>query len=69
MTPRYLREARERFRAAADSLRLGVISGRAELREAGQVSAEAWELAERLADELEQRLGELEDAERRAGLR
>jgi hypothetical protein len=69
MTPRDLEQARQRVRDAAESLRLGMISGRAELREAGQVSPEAWELAERLAGELGERLGELEAAEQRAGLR
>lgn len=66
MTPSPLEEARDRVRTAAKALTLTAHSGRVELRTAGQVRPGTWDLADHLGLELERRLGELEQAERRA---
>jgi len=64
-----LEACRARVRSAVKSLQLAIGQGRAELRGAGAISDQAWELADQLARDLEERLGELEVAERAAGLR
>lgn len=69
MTPSPLEEAAGRVRAAAKAITLATHSGRVELRTAGAVAPGTWTLAEHLGHELEERLGELERAERSAGLR
>lgn len=66
MTPSPLEEARGRVRSAAASLQLATQAGRVELRTAGELTDAAWELADHLAGELTERLGELERAERLA---
>lgn len=64
-----LEAARARVRSAVETLKLAIGNARAELRGAGAISDEAWTLADKLAVQLEERLGELEQAERAAGLR
>lgn len=66
MTPRPLEEARDRVRAAATAITLATYSGRVELRTAGAVAPGTWTLCDHLGRELEQRLAELERAERQA---
>lgn len=63
MTPSPLEEAQSRVRTAAASLQLATQSGRVELREIGGIAEATWELADHLAGELIERLGELERAE------
>lgn len=56
-------------RETAGTLQLAIATGRRELQERGAVSDDAWSTIEELADQLTWRLGELERAERLAGLR
>lgn len=56
-------------RETAGTLQLAIATGRRELQERGAVSDDVWSTIEELADQLTWRLGELERAERAAGLR
>lgn len=67
--PGELEACQARVRSAVETLKLAIGNARTELRGIGAISDEAWELTERLAVQLEERLGELEQAERAAGLR
>ena len=63
-------EASKRLaRETAGTLQLAIATGRRELAERGAVSEDVWSTIEELADQLTWRLGELERAERSAGLR
>lgn len=61
--------AGRRVRDAAAALKQAIDNGRVEHEENGSLSEATWNLLDLLNDQLIERLGELEQAERRAGRR
>lgn len=67
--PLELEEARKLVRNTSGTLRLAIDVGREQLAGGRALSSGAWATIDGLAGQLEEAFGQLEQAERRAGLR